>query len=180
MPVMEVGAVVKVIKDFLSLNDGEYCVTKDDILQVTEVVDRHWVQVRGPRDLGGLVPTGNIHTVENLPHSLGKGHSLLVADAHFNSEAEGDLTIIKGDIIVGLETVDASWTRGRNMDGQVGIFPTSFCWELEATSYISQAACQVKVEKFAQVVHSMQVKHLYIQFAPPRSNSSRLAMHMLH
>ena len=56
------------------------------------------------------------------------GHFILVADSNFNSEAEGDLTIHKGDLIIGLEAIDHAWTKGRNSQGLVGIFPTSFCW----------------------------------------------------
>ena len=56
------------------------------------------------------------------------GNFILVAESNFNSEADGDLTITKGDLIIGLQTVDQAWTKGRNLQGHVGIFPTSFCW----------------------------------------------------
>ena len=38
----------------------------------------------------------------------------------------------------------------------MGIFPTSFCWKLDSDLLFSQTSKFGKVEKFAQVVHSMQ------------------------
>ena len=70
--------------------------------------------------------------IDNLPHAIEKGHAILVAESNFNAENEGDLTIQKGDLIIGLETVDQAWTKGRNLQGQVGIFPTSFCWSADS------------------------------------------------
>ena len=144
---MEEGSLVRVIRDFLTLNDGELSVVKDEVLQIVQVVDRHWVRCQNVRDVG-LVPKNNICPVDNVPHSIGNathkkvsqfhvkylkyvsenGHFILVADSNFNSEAEGDLTIHKGDLIIGLEAIDHAWTKGRNSQGLVGIFPTSFCW----------------------------------------------------
>ena len=62
----------------------------------------------------------------------------------------------KGDIIIGLEAVDDSWTRGRNLQGQVGIFPSAFCWRPDMNLLFKQKSAFGQVEKFAQVVHSMQ------------------------
>ena len=70
--------------------------------------------------------------IDNLPHAIEKGHAILVAESNFNAENEGDLSIQKGDLIIGLETVDQAWTKGRNLQGQVGIFPTSFCWSADS------------------------------------------------
>ena len=50
---------------------------------------------------------------------------------------------------------DGSWSRGRNLEGQVGIFPTAFCWTIDMDLLV-QNQRNIKVEKFAQVVHSMQ------------------------
>ena len=67
------------------------------------------------------------------------------------------MSICKGDILVSLETLDGGlWTRGRNYhQGQVGIFPTSFTWKLDTELLFGHKSAG-KVEKFAQVVHSMQ------------------------
>lgn len=92
---MDVGSVVRVIRDFLTLNEGELCVVKDEVLQVIEVIDRHWVKCQSVRGKG-LVPKSNIHSVENVPCSLEAGHSLLVCDSNFTSETDGDLSIFKG------------------------------------------------------------------------------------
>ena len=74
-------------------------------------MDRHWVKCRSSREQG-LVPKSNIHTVENIPNSLEPGHSLLVCGTDFKSEAAGDLSIFKRDLIIGLEAIDESWTKG--------------------------------------------------------------------
>ncbi len=79
---MEVGTIVRVIRDFLTLNEGELCVVKGEILQVIEVIDRHWVRCQNVRDTG-LVPKSNIHLVENLPQNLEPGHHLIVCDTDF-------------------------------------------------------------------------------------------------
>ena len=94
---MEIGSIVRVIRDFLTLNEGEVCVVKDETLQIVEVIDRHWVKCQSIRDCG-LVPKSNIHAVENVPHSLEFGHTLLVCDSDFISETDGDLTISKGTL----------------------------------------------------------------------------------
>ena len=51
--------MARVIRDFLTLNDGELSVIKDEILQIVQVVDRHWVRCQNVRDIG-LVPSSNI------------------------------------------------------------------------------------------------------------------------
>ena len=68
---MEEGSLVRVIRDFLTLNDGELSVVKDEVLQIVQVVDRHWVRCQNVRDVG-LVPKNNICPVDNVPHSIGK------------------------------------------------------------------------------------------------------------
>ena len=65
---MEEGSMVRVIRDFLTLNDGELSVIKDEILQIIQVVDRHWVRCQNIRDVG-LVPSSNICPI-------GKKHAL--------------------------------------------------------------------------------------------------------
>ena len=74
---MEEGSLVRVIRDFLTLNDGELSVVKDEVLQIVQVVDRHWVRCQNVRDVG-LVPKNNICPVDNVPHSIGKLHTLIV------------------------------------------------------------------------------------------------------
>ena len=117
---MEAGSLVKVIRDFLTLNEGELSVIKNDVLQVVEEVDRLWIKCRNCRDQG-QVPKSHLHPLQDMPNGLEAGRKLLVCESHFNSEAEGDLTIMKGDILVVLETVDGSWTKGRNMDVSLNI-----------------------------------------------------------
>ena len=69
---MEEGSIVRVIRDFLTLNEGELSVVKDEILQIVQVVDRHWVRCQNSRDIG-LVPRSNICAIDNIPISIETG-----------------------------------------------------------------------------------------------------------
>jgi len=63
---MEVGVVVRVIRDFLTTNDGELCVSSGEYLQVVQNVDRYWVECK--LDLRqGLLPSANVTPVEIPP-----------------------------------------------------------------------------------------------------------------
>ena len=70
--IMEEGSIVRVIRDFLTLNEGELSVVKDEILQIVQVVDRHWVRCQNSRDVG-LVPRSNICAIDNIPISIETG-----------------------------------------------------------------------------------------------------------
>ena len=162
--------MVKVIRDFLTLNEGELSVLKNDVLQVVEVVDRHWVRCHGYANVKGLVPRANVLLLErhSFPSSLEPGHCLLVCGSPFagtDTEA-GDLSLDKGDVVIGLEEVDSSWMKGRSLsDGRVGIFPTNFTWKLDADLLFGNSGgvgSKGKVEKFAQVVHSMQAQWIIL------------------
>ncbi|XP_023347442.1 uncharacterized protein LOC111716237 [Eurytemora carolleeae] len=73
---MEAGALVRVLKDFLTTNDGELCVTKGEYLQVTHVLDKFWVECN--IDLrSGYVPAANIAPV-NLPR-LENGEGICIS-----------------------------------------------------------------------------------------------------
>ncbi len=101
---MEAGKVVRVYKDFFTVADTELCVSKDEILQIIQVEDRHWVKCRGCRG-EGLVPSANVIVVEEVPRDLEDGHFLLVADVHFGAEREGDLSLLRGDIVIGKQNL---------------------------------------------------------------------------
>ena len=151
---MEVGTLVKVIRDFLTLKEGELSVVKNDVLQVLEETDRLWIKCQNARDQG-QVPKSHLHPIEHDLRVPELGHVFVICESEFKGETEGDLTIQKGDILIALESIDASWTRGRNLEGQIGIFPTAFCWTIDM-DLLYKNQSNIKVEKFAQVVHSMQ------------------------
>ena len=80
---MEEGSLVRVIRDFLTLNDGELSVVKDEVLQIVQVVDRHWVRCQNVRDVG-LVPKNNICPVDNVPHSIGNSQKSFAVSRAIN------------------------------------------------------------------------------------------------
>ncbi len=106
--------MVKVIKDFFTFADEELCVEKDEVLQVIEVVDRHWVKCQGSRGQG-RVPTANVIVKDDVPCDLEDGHYVMVADVHFNAERDGDLSLRRGDIVVGkrLEQIQTILTKSK-------------------------------------------------------------------
>ena len=128
---MEEGSIVRVFRDFITFNEGELSVMKDDILQILQIIDLYWVKCQNSQNIGN-VPRSHICPIDNLPIPIQKGHVLLVAEYDFNSGTEGDLSIQKGDIIIGHDMIDHDWTKGCDLQGHVGIFPTSFCWTPDA------------------------------------------------
>ena len=104
---MEAGTLVKVIRDFLTLKEGELSVVKNDVLQVLEETDRLWIKCRNARDQG-QVPKSHLHPLQVDLQRPSSG-TLVVCESDFNGETEGDLTIIKGDILVALEAIGVSF-----------------------------------------------------------------------
>ena len=101
---MEAGTLVKVIRDFLTLNEGELSVVKNDVLQVLEEVDRLWIKCRNARDQG-QVPKSHLHPIEHDLRVPELGHVFVICESEFKGETEGDLTIQKGDILIALESI---------------------------------------------------------------------------
>ena len=181
---MEPGTIARVIKDFLTTNEGELCINKDEYVQVIqrltashvvefylenpfkfqviEVVDRHWARCRthGPRE--GTLPSSHIS-----PEEIGtfeQGVRIFVATNDFVPEQEGDLGLVRGCLVIGVETVDEHWVRGqvlplRGHHAAAGTFPPSYCWEMDPSNYIKAAKREKqKVEKFGKVLHSMRAQ----------------------
>ena len=104
----------------------------------------------------GRVPSANV--TEAPVGRLKVGERLFVAASDFLAEQEGDLGLARGQLVLATEPIDESWSRGRCFEtGASGAFPPSYCWELDASNYISaEKAKKARVEKFAKVVHSMR------------------------
>ena len=108
---MEVGTLVKVIRDFLTLKEGELSVVKNDVLQVLEETDRLWIKCQNARDQG-QVPKSHLHPMEVNLQRPERG-SIVVCESDFNGETEGDLTINKGDILIALEAIEVRFEFSR-------------------------------------------------------------------
>jgi len=177
---MEAGVVVRVIKDFLTTTDGELCVAKGTILQVVELEDRYWVQCTCETALGRL-PTAHITPVDNIP-ALTATQKIYVVVTDFSGGDPGTLQLRRGDLVTttGATGDDCSstedggtnvlitagwnqdWLRGSAVDrpGKVGLFPSSCCWQIDASYYQpGEGGCKGrKVEKYAKVVQSMRAQ----------------------
>ncbi len=129
-------------------------------------VDRHWVRCRG-ESRSGLIPSSNVSEVSGIGR-LRDGQDILVAVNDFEGEQDGDLTLRRGQLVVTSGRVDEQWSRGRALapDGSApaegdpeGVFPTSFCWRMDNSLYVEELRSRRgRVEKFAQVVHSMRAQ----------------------
>eukprot|EP00094_Tigriopus_californicus_P005635 TCALIF_05432-PA protein Name:"Similar to DNMBP Dynamin-binding protein (Homo sapiens)" AED:0.05 eAED:0.05 QI:0/0.53/0.43/1/0.8/0.87/16/1294/2068 len=153
---MKPGDVARVIRDFLTTQEDELCLVAGDYVQIVSMLDRHWAL--GRHNLRqGRIPTSHI-----TPEDIGQlpDHTrLFVASSTFEPEQEGDLALTPGTLVIGYETVDDHWLRGSSLGGNHGTFPPAYCWELDATNYVpAQAAQRHMVEKYAQVVHSLQAQ----------------------
>lgn len=173
---IEPGSIVRVIRDFLTTSEGELCINSGEIIQVRrdqcpmnlisksnlalfscallhfqveEVIDRHWLLCR-TQTRSGSIPSSHVTEVD-IGH-VDYGSKIFVANSNFDGEQEGDLTLARGTLVIGYEAVDQAWFKGKTLSGEHGVFPISFCWELDPSNYISVIKSQKNtVEKFAQV-----------------------------
>eukprot|EP00095_Tigriopus_kingsejongensis_P009498 maker-scaffold1595_size34508-snap-gene-0.8 protein:Tk09498 transcript:maker-scaffold1595_size34508-snap-gene-0.8-mRNA-1 annotation:"dynamin-binding protein" len=153
---MKPGDVARVIRDFLTTQEEELSVTRGDYVQVINVLDRHWALCRH-HHRQGQVPTSHV-TPEDVG-TLPEGTRLFVANTDFRAEQNGDMDLTKGTLVFGYEQVDEHWMRGSTLTGGQGLFPPSYCWELEATNYVpSKAREKHLVEKYAQVIQSLRAQ----------------------
>nr|XP_045603255.1 dynamin-binding protein-like isoform X1 [Procambarus clarkii] len=104
----------------------EITVFKNDIVQVHSVVDRHWLEAEGGGSVG-RVPSSILVKTEVPPHP---SHlPLFVASAEFMPAQPGDLGLVRGCFVIGLNPIDESWWCGE-INGKKGIFPLNFVWRI--------------------------------------------------
>ncbi|XP_063874664.1 dynamin-binding protein-like isoform X1 [Scylla paramamosain] len=123
---MKAGDVCRCISDFSGISAEELTLYKNDIVQIHEVVDKHWLRGEGGGSVG-LVPSSVLVKVELPPHP---SHlPLFVASAEFLPSQPGDLGLRRGDFVVGLNPIDESWWCGEAW-GKQGMFPINFVWHV--------------------------------------------------
>ncbi|XP_068082525.1 dynamin-binding protein isoform X2 [Anabrus simplex] len=137
---MSEGDVARVYQDFLTTNEGELCLRKGDIVQIKGKIDRHWCDGCSYGKFG-RVPLSYL-IVLDLP-ALEDDQKLFVAIADFLGEQPGDLSFAKGELIVGIKQVDENWWQGM-IEERIGIFPTTYIWELDSTSLKTSSPASVK------------------------------------
>ncbi|KAM8836530.1 dynamin-binding protein isoform 1-T2 [Spinachia spinachia] len=128
---MEAGSVVRAVFEFLPSVSEELPLFTGDVIEVLGVVDEFWLL--GNKDgITGQFPSTFVEEV-TIP-SIKPGERLFVCTNDFSSAESGDLSLKRGDVIVGEAAGSAdlgeSWRRGCNAWGVRGLFPTSCVTEL--------------------------------------------------
>ena len=120
--------------DFVAMDDTELALKTGDQPIILEVIDHDWFrgalngkEGRFPRsflDFDSIkLPSADAPPAPPPLATALVGKAIATAD--FDAEADGDLGLKTGDVIVILEAVDADWFRG-SLDGVEGMFPQSF------------------------------------------------------
>ncbi|KAK7476700.1 hypothetical protein BaRGS_00032098 [Batillaria attramentaria] len=123
----EVGHYVKAVYDFTAQESGELSLRVGDIIRLTDVSDKDWLQGEAIYGGSGIFPANFVEKLV-LPDTR-MGQRVFVALMDFPAEQNGDLELTKGDIILGLEQVDENWWKGK-IGPLRGIFPLSCVQEL--------------------------------------------------
>ncbi|XP_067935814.1 dynamin-binding protein-like [Watersipora subatra] len=122
--------VCRVLYDFETQEPDEVSLTADTYLQVLAQVNEDWLTGY----YNGRVGNFPAAFVQQLPVVTLPTHGkVFVATDTFPELQAGDLAINPGEIIVGLEAVNADWWRG-HLNGKVGIFPLTHAEEIPLKS----------------------------------------------
>ncbi|XP_058476926.1 dynamin-binding protein isoform X1 [Solea solea] len=128
---MEAGSVVRAVFEFLPSVSEELPLFPGDVIEVLSVADEFWLL--GNKDgVTGQFPTTFVEEV-TIP-STKPGDQLYVCINDFNSTEAGNLSLKRGDVVVGEAagsmSLGETWQRGCNVWGIRGVFPTSCVKEL--------------------------------------------------
>ncbi|KAG8196563.1 hypothetical protein JTE90_003576 [Oedothorax gibbosus] len=124
------GRLVRAIYDFPTDEPSELPLQTGDVIQVKERLDKQWSHgLCNNRE--GSFPIG--FTVELKIPQLGDQEELFAVANDFCAQEEGDLSLKKGDLVVGKLPIDSNWWKGE-IEGQVGIFPVTHVWKVDKHS----------------------------------------------
>ncbi|XP_044193057.1 dynamin-binding protein isoform X3 [Thunnus albacares] len=128
---MEAGSVVRAVFEFLPSVSEELPLFTGDVIEVLSVVDEFWLL--GNKDgVTGQFPSTFVEEI-TIP-STKPGDSLYVCISDFSSTESGNLSLKRGDVVVGEAggSIDLgeTWQRGCNALGIRGLFPLSCVKEL--------------------------------------------------
>ncbi|XP_059488491.1 dynamin-binding protein-like [Neocloeon triangulifer] len=147
--------VSRVVKDFLTTTPDELCVSKGDIVLVISKSDRIWCECRLlPGDQQGRVPLG--HLSELQPPFVEVGQVLFVTVSDFVGQQTGDLTIFKGDFVIGTHKIDDNWWNGQ-CNRVTGMFPVSYVFQLD-TEQEKLRRARVKTSMRAQLEEEVDLQ----------------------
>ncbi|CAD5123838.1 unnamed protein product [Dimorphilus gyrociliatus] len=123
------GQYVVAIYDFTEVEPGEMEIYMGDVLLITKQIDNNWLKgkIRGK---SGNFPRSFVQML-NIPTNLPNGQKLFACCTDYHAQTPDDLTIIRGDVIVGKSAIDANWWRGEKQFA-TGAFPLSHVYELDS------------------------------------------------
>ncbi|XP_055933569.1 dynamin-binding protein-like [Argiope bruennichi] len=121
------GRLVRAVYDFPTDDPSELPLLIGDIVQVKERIDKQWsLGISNNRE--GNFPIGFTIEVKIPPFS--EEDRLFAVTNDFYAQEDGDLTMKKGDIVIGKQAIDSNWWRGE-IEEQSGIFPLTHVWEID-------------------------------------------------
>ncbi|XP_076037755.1 uncharacterized protein LOC143023129 isoform X2 [Oratosquilla oratoria] len=151
---MKAGDVCRCISNFTGVLPEELSICRDDIAQVHKVVDKHWLE----GESGGVVGRFPSSCVVKVPLPPHPAHlPLFVATAHFTAAQAGDLALVRGEFVVGLNPVDESWWCGQ-CENRTGIFPVNFVWQINKEIIEEDETGEKPVKMLARVKASIKAQ----------------------
>lgn len=132
------GQYVVAIYDFTETESGDLGIYKGDVVRIVKQIDDNWLegQIQGKT---GNFPRSFVQVL-NLPDVLPAGQKLFACCTDYRAETPNDLTIMRGDVIVGTSAIDEYWWRGQKQF-TTGAFPLSHVYELDLNN---QNVCENK------------------------------------
>ncbi|KAF2365451.1 SH3 domain [Trinorchestia longiramus] len=152
---MKVGDLCRCITSFQPIMAEELALQKGELFQVLSIEDKLWVYGIGGDGSTGKVPASCVVVVElsTLVPPAQPHEQLFVVAADFGAQQDGDLSLMKGTVVVGTEALDDSWWRGRAY-GKEGIFPANFVWPIDLTLLQGYGDKEKRISKLAKALQS--------------------------
>lgn len=121
------GYLVKAVYDFQTNLEGELSLQVGQIILVTNRIDKHWLQGISDERQGSF-PSSFVMEIK-VP-VIAPNEKLFAATDKFDAQEDGDLSLERGDIIIGKRPIDANWWFGECINRK-GIFPLTHVWAID-------------------------------------------------
>lgn len=145
----------RAVFSFRAQYSNELTFKKGDIIHLLKHVDSHWTLGR-VGDSKGIFPTSYVDIIVNCLHNEEElflsrsdlptaylGHAKAAYD--FQALEDGDVSMVKGDILKIIKYVDDNWVIVENMTGSKGMCPKSYLSILvgEASSNVKEVTTRI-------------------------------------
>ncbi|VDN04026.1 unnamed protein product [Thelazia callipaeda] len=106
---------------FKALNSKELSFNRGDVIRVQRVIDVNWMEGERNGQIG-IFPSSYVQIDDDKVNEQIK----LIALYPFFARNRNELSLKKGETLRYLRAIDVNWIEGKNVHGQVGIFPKSY------------------------------------------------------